>query len=533
VTDRQRCMDPQRDTKALLSRIEALHGFLEAVEGVAPEERIAPARALVVRAQERLRLSRGYTVVALAGTTGSGKSSLFNAIARIELSPVGLRRPTTGFAYACVWGSSDSAPLLDWLGVPAERRFERESALDAEDEAPLRGLVLLDLPDFDSVVQSHRAEVDRLLTQVDVVVWVTDPQKYADQVMHRRYLHPFQQHRDVMVVVLNQADRLSQADTVRCVGDLRRLLEADGLDGVPVFATSAVATPPGVSELRGVLEKAVNARQATLRRLDDDLAEVTGELTGLVGAEPAETDERGAEATLANALARAAGVASVAESAARAYRRRAGWSLRWLPVRPPWRSPVAEPRPVPVHGAATGLAVRRYGQLVGAGLPEPWPWALDRAARSRLADLPAALYSTLARTEIAASRTPWWWRLATVAQWLLMLAALGGIGWWASGLLAPAFGARSPHQPMAGAVPLGLLLAAGLLVAGAALHLLLLPLATTDTRLVQERVRRRLRAGVFSVASQYVAEPVREVLGRYWAAGGALAAARGRRGSEL
>ena len=523
-------MDLQPDAKALLSRVEALHGFLTAVEGVVPEERIAPARALVVRAQERMRLSRGYTVVALAGATGSGKSSLFNAVARIELSPVGLRRPTTGGTHACVWGPGDSAPLLDWLGVPAERRFERESALDAEDEAPLRGLVLLDLPDFDSVVAEHRAEVDRLLAQVDLVVWVTDPQKYADQVIHQNYLRSFQQHRDVMVVVLNQADRLSQADTVRCVGDLRRMLDADGLDGIPVFATSAVATPPGVRELRGVLEKAVHERQAALRRLDDDLTEVTSELTGLVGAEPAKTDERGAEATLANALARAAGVASVAESAARAYRRRAGWSLRWLPVRPPWRSPIAEPRPVPVQQAAAGLAVRRYGQLVSTGLPEPWPGTLDRAARSRLADLPAALDSTLARTELAASRTPWWWRLAAVVQWLLMVAALGGIGWWASGPLAPAFGLRGPHQPMVGAVPLSLLLAAGLLLAGAALHLLLLPLAAADTRLVQERVRRRLRAGVFSVASQYVGEPVRAVLERYWAAGGALAAARGRRG---
>ena len=363
-----------------------------------PEERIAPARALVVRAQERMRLSRGYTVVALAGATGSGKSSLFNAVARIELSPVGLRRPTTGGTHACVWGPGDSAPLLDWLGVPAERRFERESALDAEDEAPLRGLVLLDLPDFDSVVAEHRAEVDRLLAQVDLVVWVTDPQKYADQVIHQNYLRSFQQHRDVMVVVLNQADRLSQADTVRCVGDLRRMLDADGLDGIPVFATSAVATPPGVRELRGVLEKAVHERQAALRRLDDDLTEVTSELTGLVGAEPAKTDERGAEATLANALARAAGVASVAESAARAYRRRAGWSLRWLPVRPPWRSPIAEPRPVPVQQAAAGLAVRRYGQLVSTGLPEPWPGTLDRAARSRLADLPAAWNAKYAET---------------------------------------------------------------------------------------------------------------------------------------
>ena len=52
----------------------------------------------------------------------------------------------------------------------------------------LRGLVLLDLPDFDSVEARHRLEVDRLLRLVDLVVWVLDPQKYADRVVHQQYL---------------------------------------------------------------------------------------------------------------------------------------------------------------------------------------------------------------------------------------------------------------------------------------------------------------------------------------------------------
>jgi hypothetical protein len=50
-----------------------------------------------------------------------------------------------------VWGRTGAGPLLDWLGVPPNRRFTRESALDGDDEAGLRGLVLLDLPDFDSI----------------------------------------------------------------------------------------------------------------------------------------------------------------------------------------------------------------------------------------------------------------------------------------------------------------------------------------------------------------------------------------------
>ena len=128
-----------------------------------------------------------------------------------------------------MWQEAGTADLLDWLDVPKPRRFVRESALDADDQATLRGLVLLDLPDFDSIEAAHRAEVDRLLRLVDLVIWVTDPQKYADQVIHEQYLQMFHRQAPNMVVVLNQADRLPDADVTRCLTDLRRLLDADGL----------------------------------------------------------------------------------------------------------------------------------------------------------------------------------------------------------------------------------------------------------------------------------------------------------------
>src|SRR5262249_26073393 len=62
------------------------------------------SEAVLRRAGERLRLSANHTVVALAGGTGSGKSSLFNALAGASFSPLGVTRPTTRHAHACVWG---------------------------------------------------------------------------------------------------------------------------------------------------------------------------------------------------------------------------------------------------------------------------------------------------------------------------------------------------------------------------------------------------------------------------------------------
>src|SRR6266542_4225022 len=104
IVNRPRRSVPGMDPRALVRRIEGLRRFLGAVADHVPEQRLAGVRTVVDRAGERLALSRDYTAVALAGATGSGKSSLFNALARLGLSQVGVRRPTTGVAHACVWG---------------------------------------------------------------------------------------------------------------------------------------------------------------------------------------------------------------------------------------------------------------------------------------------------------------------------------------------------------------------------------------------------------------------------------------------
>ena len=58
------------------------------------------------------------------------------------------------------------------------------------DSDGLQGLVLLDLPDFDSVETAHRLEVDRIVELADALLWVVEPQKYADAALHDRYLRP-------------------------------------------------------------------------------------------------------------------------------------------------------------------------------------------------------------------------------------------------------------------------------------------------------------------------------------------------------
>ena len=75
----------------------------ETVAGFGPAL-LDDADAVLKRAGERLRLSGSHTVIALAGGTGSGKSTLFNALSGATFSPAGVTRPTTRHVHACVWG---------------------------------------------------------------------------------------------------------------------------------------------------------------------------------------------------------------------------------------------------------------------------------------------------------------------------------------------------------------------------------------------------------------------------------------------
>ncbi|TDB97035.1 ABC transporter [Micromonospora fluostatini] len=549
------------DADDLVARLDAVRRFLQVVDGHLPDTQLVPAHTLVERAGARLALSRDHTVVALAGATGSGKSSLFNALARMDLSPVGVRRPTTGVAHACVWGPLDGANrLLDWVGVLPRHRFVRESALDGDDESALRGLVLLDLPDFDSVQRSHQLEVDRLLGLVDLVVWVVDPQKYADRLIHTNYLREFHRHKDVTLVVLNQADRLAPAELPRVLDDLRRLLDDDGLGGVPLLATAAL-DPSGMGELREALERTVAERQAVLRRLAGDADSVVAGLAELVGPDtPRAGPDDATVRSLTGALAETAGVPAAADAVGQAYRHRAGAATGWPLVRgwrrlrpdplrrlhlagpdgagadsgsalpPPdaGRKPVAAtslPDPTAAQRSALGLAVRAVADRSAADLPAAWPTAVTTAARSRLVDLPDALDRAVAGTDLGVTGRPLWWRLVGALQWLVTVAAVAGLGWLVLGYGLRALGLPPLDGPLVGQVPLPTVLLLGGLLAGLLLAAVTRPVIRWAAGRARRQAERRLADAVAGVGDEYVVAPVRTVLRAYVEAGTALRAA--------
>lgn len=425
------------------------------------EDLLAAASDLLTRAGERLMLSSRHTVVSLAGGTGSGKSSLFNHLAGADFSTVGVTRPVTRDAHACVWGVSGSGPLLEWLGVPRRHRYARASALGSGEQS-MNGLVLLDLPDHDSVMGHATNLVDHLVGLSDLIVWVLDPQKYADAAVHRRFLVPLAGHSEVIAVVLNQADLLSAGQIEDCVHDLRRLLDSEGLPDVQILVTSA-KNGAGVEELRKLLIEAVTARKAAIAKISADVGKVvarfeaygaTEPAIGVSSPAPAGSDQdrllTGTAAELADEFAAAAGLSAIGDALRSARELRAmdyvGWPVSWLAERLTSRDPVRKVRlgklldelrgitagPSGAQQAEIDNALTRVADESLPPLPKPWSRTVRAAVRSRAAVVPAVIGKAIGAALPAGAVVDRWWRLIGVLQGLLLGCALVGIVWLAS-----------------------------------------------------------------------------------------------------
>lgn len=505
-------------------RLAALDRALTLADGRLEPAAVAEGRAVAAKAGARLGLGVEATVAAIAGATGSGKSSLFNALAGVELSPPGVRRPTTGEAHACTWGGAPG-PLLDWLG--ARRRYTHEALLD-QDAHDLDGLVLLDLPDHDSTVVAHRLEVDRLVAVADLLVWVLDPQKYADAAVHDRYLRPLASHAGVTMVVLNQVDRIDPPARDACLADLRRLLVADGLTEVPLLATST-RTGEGLDDLRSALARRVAARRTAVERLSADVASTAARLSTGCGAGAG--GRRDADAVV-DALADAAGVNLVADTVAAAHRYRGGkatgWPFtRWIrrfrpdPLRrfhlggaqrgeggsEPARTSL--PPTSAVGQARSASALRQAADAATGDLDGPWPGLVRRAATAAEGELPDLLDRAVASTDLGVDRGPRWWAPVGVLQ--LVLAAVVAVGvLWLVALFAVAWlQLPDPPLPRLGEVPWPTVLLLGGAVAGLVLAAVVARLNAVGARRRARTARRRLRAAVATTVEASVLAPIR------------------------
>jgi GTP-binding protein EngB required for normal cell division len=500
---------------AVGQRVQALSEAVEASRGRLPDDVLEPAAELVERASQRLTLSGEHTIVALAGATGSGKSSLFNRLTDLELAGVGVRRPTTSWALACAWGPDGAAELLAWMGIPPRHQISRKSMLDlsAEDER-LDGLVLLDLPDHDSTEVEHHIEMDRLVGYADALIWVLDPQKYADAAIHDRYLRPLAGYKDVTIVVLNQIDRIDYTERPRALEDVRRILDDEGLDGVTLIGTSA-SRGDGVDELKRELNTRIQEKRSARERLGSDVSAAAASLASAGGTSeiPGLTDVD--REHLDDSLEGAAGVAQLTKAVRTATRRRGarltGWPLvRWM-VRRPQESDLGSG----LQRAQAEEAIREFAETASVGLEGPWRDAVRAVSAGRADVTVPKLEAAVADAGLASLRTPVWWRVANVVQWLAFAAFLGGAGWFAGYEVMRRTGRAIPAPIDVLGYPLPLVLAAGGLAVGLGLAFLAAIVNRISARQRARRTERVLKASIEAVAEAQVIAPVRGELDAY------------------
>ena len=532
------------------ARLDGLHAATTAARGRLDDALVDDAAALVERATGRLRLSADHTVVAIAGATGSGKSSTFNSLVELDLAAVGVRRPTTSWATACVWGTEGADELLDWLGIPERHRVVRDTVLDVgRKDRDLESVVLLDLPDHDSTEVSHHLEVDRLVELADLLVWVLDPQKYADAALHDRYLRRLSGHSEVMLVVLNHIDTVPPDRREAMVADVRRLLDDDGLAGVPVLAVSA-REGTGMEELRAEIVDRVKAKKVTRTRLAADLRAAAERLDAATGRARVDRLSSGRIAALEDAFAEAAGVPTVVAAVEQSTRLRAnratGWPVTaWFSRLKPdplkrlhldlgrdgkqltGLSRTSVPEPTQVQRARVDTEVRALADEASEGMSRPWATAVRAASTSRLDELGDRLDAALGGTDLGVAKVPVWAGAVRVLQWLLILTALAGGAWLAALAVMSYLQLPAPDTPRWLGMPVPTLMLVGGVVVGVVLALCCRVLVGLTARRRARSADRRLRKAISEVSRELVVTPVQAELAAYAAVRGGLDKALG------
>lgn len=594
----ERGTTPAVATSPFARSVASLKEAISYGEGRVPETVLLDAAETLERLSQRRELSTEHTVIGFFGATGSGKSTLFNAIAGQNIARSAPTRPTTSTVQAAIWEAEGSEELLDWLGID-KRVYPQTQALAAEGEASegngagkhnkareaaapnavtepapgffnrirravggrgemrtrTGGLILLDMPDFDSVTTTNRDLAARMMRYVDVLVWVVDPQKYADAVIHRDFMVPLAASGAQALCVLNQADKLAPAEVPAVLASLTRLLQAEGTEAHLLAAPIAVSarTGEGVDVLRDLLAQVAAAKSLSLQRTDAQLHATAsqlrtyagGEGTVLAGAYALEAEQKLVKACYTSSQAE-----QVLQAATASYRRAAGQRTGWILTR--WMSRLkADPlrrlhlgqqdetksaskaeksagmlgsdsenapelvaSSLPPLSAAqkAGMAnaVRQYSKQMANRIDEPWKRSMKEAALSREAELPELLERDMTRIDYGLGRTRAPWVIFNALQWIALLCALAGVGWLTliSGMAYLQIQLPPAPTPEGSPVPLPtLLLLLGVLlgIASAGVGRLL---TAMGSRYYARKLRGRLQTGVEKAVQSCVVAPV-------------------------
>ncbi|MFC8731509.1 GTPase [Luteimicrobium sp. NPDC057192] len=182
----------------------------------------------------RLKELSAPAVVVVAGSTGAGKSTLYNSVLGDEVSPAGVLRPTTREpVYAHHPADADV--------VPADGPATSRSRVVVSEAVP-RGIALLDAPDLDSLEESNRDTARLLLEGADLWLFVTTAARYGDALPWQT-LELATERGASVAMVLNRVPR-DTLPTIRA--DLMARLREHGMDSTPLFVVPDLGPHEGL-----------------------------------------------------------------------------------------------------------------------------------------------------------------------------------------------------------------------------------------------------------------------------------------------
>ena len=354
---------------------------------------------------EQIETADDRITIGLIGGTGVGKSTLINALAGEPISRSAEVRPTTN--HLVLYRHRDNPFSLD----------DREEVSTHEAEA-LKRICLADFPDFDSIEPHHRELLSRHFDRLDLLLWVVDPVKYADQALYN-WLSLAPQARVNSLFILNKTDEFSARygrEAERISAEVRqdfekKLLEYAGLDEpviLPLSALSALAGPdgrhsPGFTALTDILsDLSEKKRRLSIKRMNlNAMAEALLREIGR-SADPERTRaglEGAAEFTDRLEKELAAAVASVGESLTTVLLR--SWSRR-LTLGARERAPWPLDFFLFIRDRLSGLVIRRPAEpgadesRAAAPLPEPDTSLMNRRLDSWRAESRAVFGPSMA-----------------------------------------------------------------------------------------------------------------------------------------
>ena len=288
------------------------------------------ARALDLLERDLLARTAGgdtYLVAGIVGPNNAGKSALFNALVGCELSPSvpagGATRRLIGAAHPELLARLRAEPTLARFRLRSlgngSRRLEEalqpaadpaELLVAANPELPV-GLLLIDTPDFDSILDDNRLASESLLVVADLVVVVVTRHSYQNRAVVR-FLEHWLAHGRPWMLVYNEAvdEAVAAAHAAKVAADVGtqplavfwamhrmeiqrgeallapRRLSFEGVAKLGAFKDSQRADGDLrdlLFDLEKIAEVKSHAFEAAQARLQDALEEVSVALAGEVG----------------------------------------------------------------------------------------------------------------------------------------------------------------------------------------------------------------------------------------------------------